>query len=107
MTSVRLVDGRVPSEGRVEIFHEGTWGTICDDLWDDEAASVICRQLGYEYGYGYHEAFFGAGRGDIWLSRVQCTGEEADVADCEHRAWGRNTCTHVEDAAVRCGECLV
>lgn len=45
---VRLVDGRVPSEGRVEFCHNEHWGTICDDFWSDGLnARVLCRELGF------------------------------------------------------------
>ena len=41
------MDGASVYEGRVEICFGGLWGTVCDDLWDNNDASVVCRQLGF------------------------------------------------------------
>ena len=44
---IRLVNGRLATEGRVEICRNNSYGTICDDLWDVLDARVACTQLGY------------------------------------------------------------
>ena len=44
---VRLIDGIDSTEGRVEICLNNEWGTVCDQMWDDIDAGVVCRQLGF------------------------------------------------------------
>ena len=45
---VRLVGGVYSFEGRLEIFVNDTWGTVCHDRFGTEDAMVVCRQLGLE-----------------------------------------------------------
>ncbi|XP_075889636.1 neurotrypsin isoform X1 [Nelusetta ayraudi] len=100
---VRLVGGDSPWEGRVEVFHNGDWGTVCDDHWSQQHAQVVCRQLGYR---GQAEVVldgtFGEGVGLILLDDVRCEGSETSLLDCEHGIWGRTDCSHGEDVGVRC-----
>ena len=44
---IRLEEGSVPSEGRVEVCVDSVWGTVCDDNWGVQDAMVVCGQLGY------------------------------------------------------------
>ena len=88
----------------MEIFHNGYWGTVCDDGWDLKDAVVVCRQLGFRFAVSApRSARFGAGWGQrIWLDDVYCSGIESSIADCPHRGWGVGDCDHSEDASVIC-----
>ncbi|KAB1254386.1 Antigen WC1.1 [Camelus dromedarius] len=104
---LRLADGGGRCAGRVEILHQGSWGTICDDGWDLTDAHVVCRQLGCGQAVDASPlARFGAGSGPIWLDELNCTGKEPHVWRCPSRGWGRHDCRHKEDAGVVCSEFL-
>ncbi|XP_068826279.1 macrophage scavenger receptor types I and II isoform X2 [Capricornis sumatraensis] len=101
--TVRLVGGSGPHEGRVEIFHEGQWGTVCDDRWELRGGLVVCRSLGYKGVQSVHKrAYFGKGTGPIWLNEVFCFGKESSIEECRIRQWGVRACSHDEDAGVTC-----
>ena len=88
-------------EGRVEILHNGTWGTVCDDFWDIEDARTVCRQLGFSDAIDV--GYFGPGAGQIWLDNVNCEAQKPDRLDlCSHSGWGVHDCDHREDAGVVC-----
>ncbi|MFT7805964.1 neurotrypsin [Arapaima gigas] len=100
---LRLVGGLEDFEGRVEVYHNGRWGTICDDQWDDIDAEVVCRQLGLGgVPKAWSWAHFGPGKGPILLDNMQCTGNELSLEECLHSGWEQHNCDHMEDAGVSC-----
>ena len=110
--TLRLVGGDAAHEGRLEILHNGEWGTICDDYWTDVEADVACRALGYpdgsvEGGGRFDRAHFGRGSGSILLDDVNCVGNETSLLACDYRgkptvSSDNNNCSHSEDVGVRC-----
>ncbi|NXU93236.1 SRB4D protein, partial [Xiphorhynchus elegans] len=100
---IRLAGGPHRCAGRVEVWHNLTWGTVCDDTWDLAAAQVTCRYLGCGPALGAPgHAHFGPGTGPIWLDGLRCVGNETHLARCARKAWGQHTCNHGEDAAAIC-----
>ena len=102
--AVRLVDGVAgPSEGRVEVFHNCQWGTVCDDGWDVVDAGIVCRQLGYAGATSARDsAYFGLGVGPIWYDELACIGNETNLTECPSSPLGLHNCHHIEDAGAVC-----
>jgi hypothetical protein len=119
--TIRLVGGPSPSAGRLEIFHDNAWGTVCDGSNRNDpthqAASVVCRELGFnaehayacyapanDEGESYLAPCFGPGEGTIWLSGVNCRGNETALTECEADDWDDNDCNHFyDDLSIVCG----
>ncbi|XP_065913726.1 neurotrypsin-like isoform X2 [Dysidea avara] len=99
---LRLTDGNNQLEGRVEVYYNEQWGTVCNDNWDIVDANVVCNQLGF--GDAVRTRFFGRGGSSmpIWLDDVQCTNDDYYLSECSHEVWGHHDCSHSQDAGVVC-----
>lgn len=72
--NVRLVGGHRRCAGRVEVFHNEEWGTVCDDFWNIKVAAVVCRELGCgEAVDAWAASHFGPGVGPIWMRYLDCS----------------------------------
>ena len=81
----------------------GEWGTVCDDSWNFNDASVACRQLGFPYGATLEILRYGGGTGRIWLDDLYCGTTQTNLFSCNKgRPTGSHNCNHDEDAGVIC-----
>ena len=85
----------------MEVYINGTWGTVCDDQWDNINALVVCQELGYRL-VSSASAHFGEGTGPIHLDDVRCQRSDDSILDCDHSGVGIHDCDHDEDVGVVC-----
>ena len=120
--AVRLIDGDIEQEGRVEVCLNGLWGLICLYGWDASDAYVACKQLGYDSGIGVLGLFinlinccnsapaqlgpqFGSGNGPMMYSNISCQGYEKSLSQCSKQQYLSFTCLNNNYIAeVRCYE---
>ena len=117
--ALRLVDtGRTRFGGRLEVYYNSEWGTVCNDLWGSSDATVACRQMGFAGVSDSDSSLFGSGALSqrIWLDNVACNGIESQLIDCSHDGIGNTAdCFHFEDVGIVCnngklssdGSCLL
>ncbi len=100
---LRLRGGEGRCSGRLEVYHNAVWGSVCDDHWDISDAQVVCRQLGCGAALRADgKSVFGAGEGVVWLNRVECRGNEIHLWDCPLSLEKHTDCSHKEHAGLTC-----
>ena len=109
---VRLNDGTHRCEGRVEVKHQGEWGTVNDLNWSLEEASVVCRQLGCGTAVDAPKgAKFGPGIGPTWFDYIYCKGPESAITECSYptvKDYRPEHHSHDKDAGAVCsGKCCL
>ncbi|XP_058056870.1 protein bark beetle [Anopheles bellator] len=110
---VRLIGGENDHEGRLQVYVEGVWGTVCDYGWTITNAALVCHQLGLALNPTdwrlQRSEVPGAGTSeDVLLSHVRCTEHDIDITRCRAERASRgdfeNSCGHENDVGVRCYE---
>ncbi|KAL0195613.1 hypothetical protein M9458_009185, partial [Cirrhinus mrigala] len=82
--------------GRLEVYHNAVWGSVCDDQWDISDAQVVCRQLGCGAALRADgNSVFGAGEGVVWMNRIH-------LWDCPLSLNNHTDCSHKEHAGLTC-----
>ena len=105
--TIQLANGGRTSNtyfGRVEVFLDGVWGTICGYSWNLTESSVVCHQLGFPFAKPVNAGYYGPGSGRIWLTNVSCSGEEEELRECSHHQvqGPLYNCDHHDDIGVMC-----
>ncbi|XP_041723269.1 T-cell differentiation antigen CD6 isoform X2 [Coregonus clupeaformis] len=102
LKAVRLTGGVDHCSGKVEIHRNGSWGTVCDNCWGKEEASMVCSMLGC--GEPVHfVAFkppFTHNNGTLWYYR--CDPHHTDLWQCKEFANITILCTDSEAAGLIC-----
>ncbi|CAG5108295.1 Similar to bark: Protein bark beetle (Drosophila melanogaster) [Cotesia congregata] len=106
--SIRLVDGPTPLEGRVQLFHKGSWRSVCTNSrnWTRADYEIACRQLGFQGGKwsGWFDRQWPASS-RLLYEEPQCRGTESSLQDCKHwssRQLGAGVCDYHPDLAITC-----
>ena len=111
---VRLDTCRDDGVCLLELLHGGAWGTVCDDGFNAQDATVVCRQLGCaDYtGHGATTTTYGGPyndnpprTGQIWMDHVNCAADARGLSMCGQDGWGHHGCSHSEDVGVSCSAC--
>ena len=99
-TGVRLVGGDDELSGRLEVYLNGEWGTVCDDNFDTVDAKIACLSMDYSDGTVRNATLYGQGSGPILMDDIECTGQESHLHRCPHNT--TPNCDHSEDVGIEC-----
>ncbi|XP_011409421.1 PREDICTED: deleted in malignant brain tumors 1 protein-like, partial [Amphimedon queenslandica] len=103
---VRLINGTLKSQGRLEVCIGNVWGTVCGRSWDNYDSQVVCKQLGYQrLGASYGYELYGHGSGPILFGYMYCNGHEESLFDCSRNVQSvvSGSCAdHYYDIGLKC-----
>ena len=101
---MKLSTGANSSYGAVQVYNEDEWQLVCDDVFTDEHALMVCKSLGFVDGVAVPYSGFGYMRSKIGLVGINCTGDETQLSDCGFTFGNVSNCDSEQYASVYCSE---
>ncbi|XP_033504316.1 uncharacterized protein LOC117270689, partial [Epinephelus lanceolatus] len=102
--SVRLVHGTSLCSGRLEVRFNQWWSSVCEAVFDQQDAEVVCRELGCGPPSVFQGALYGEVEAPMWIKEFQCEGHESALLDCRRPGSDRNTCSTGKAVGLTCSE---
>ena len=100
---VSVMTKEADNYGAVRVWNENRYSLVCADKFDDNDATIVCRQMGYPFGKSICCSAFGIVEERIEVSDMQCTGSETDITQCV-MIRGVNGCASQQYASVVCSK---
>ena len=106
--SIRLVDG-TSHTGRLEVYINEEWVTVCSTNWTHWNTETACKQLGFPAGHSMYTMNHTFYHRRVGVANIQCRGRETNLISCPHDPFFHidPSCDHQQDVFLRClcGEC--
>ncbi|XP_072155093.1 protein bark beetle isoform X2 [Bemisia tabaci] len=108
LPQVRLVDGPSILAGRLQIFHNGEWRSVCTNSrnWTRSDMETICRQMGFQGGnfWNWIDRLPGVTKSRLLLEEPKCRGTELSITECDwaSRQLGSGVCDFHPDLGIEC-----
>ncbi|XP_074806315.1 antigen WC1.1-like [Natator depressus] len=102
-TDLRLVSDR-DCAGRLEVFYNGTWGSVCSNQMSGVTPAIVCKQLNCgDRGQVARDLAYGAGSGPTWLDHVACSEQHRSLWQCPSGIWKQQSCDNrAEETHISC-----
>ncbi|CAM4441100.1 unnamed protein product [Caretta caretta] len=102
-TDLRLVSDS-DCAGRLEVFYNGTWGSVCSNQMSGVTPAIVCKQLNCgDGGQLARDLAYGAGSGPTWLDHVSCSEQHRSLWQCPSGLWKQQSCDNrAEETHISC-----
>ena len=101
ITLARLRGGMSQLEGRLEIYYQGVWRSVCTQHWTLKEAHVACRMMGYHSAL-YSNTIYGSFDKQVGVKDLRCSGSEKDLVGCWNNGWSVQDCQDKKYAILTC-----